>query len=799
MTSKKSFSHYISRLQERSVFRVAGIYAAAGFAVLQLADILLPAFELPEPLISYLAIAIVSGFPVMILVTWFSGSSSDETIANDAIEDTQTTASASHLTAIFSTAVIVAFLVSATGYFWIEQEEQTNANYEDALTQIGQLLDKGRYTDAFLIMRDLDASDDPRRDEYAERIVVPGRPKITEDGVHVSFRPYNKVEVEWTSIGKSPFTDTIPLPRGDLHLKLEAEGYADRELVAKNPGPLFQNSYYLTNIAQGKVHQSPITMATGDHVVKGFQLIPSSDQPVFLSGWSRDVLGRDISANTPEFLVQTYEVSNAQYKQFVSAGGYSNPQYWRDLKFVDEDRQLTFDEAMTKFVDQTGRPGPATWSLSSYGEGERDLPVGGISWYEAVAYARFRNLSLPTIYQWSRYALGPLEGIYPLAGAIEEASHFNAKAPAKVTEKIGLGPWGTFNTAGNVREWVWNDTSQGLGIIQGSSWESYGNYAQVVTAQRMGRHESYGVRLVDNLADSPDPSELASISLVYDDPYTNRDPVSDDAYAVMRVQFAAPDRSIESVKIERLQETDLWQVDEHQLAYTNGEELTVYIFSPVGKGPFRTVLFAPPGSAFRPGSLNRAAILSHVAQFEYILRGGRAVVMPIWANTYERYRTPAADPAEISTRQAQGALQWYLDAVNSINYIEDLPELANDKLTYLAISYGASVFGQLVTALEDRVTNSIFVSGGIVHTTHLNPLLDGINYLPQITKPVLMINGDQDHIFRWKESSLRSYELLGTPEKNKKLIRYSAGHISFSRDRLITDVSDWLDQYASKP
>ena len=55
---------------------------------------------------------------------------------------------------------------------------------------------------------------------------------------------------------------------------------------------------------------------------------------------------------------------------------------------------------MAHFRDATGRPGPATWDLGSYPDGQDEHPVAGVSWYEAAAYAKFAGKSLPTIYHW---------------------------------------------------------------------------------------------------------------------------------------------------------------------------------------------------------------------------------------------------------------------------------------------------------------------------------------------------------------------------------------------------------------
>ncbi len=88
-----------------------------------------------------------------------------------------------------------------------------------------------------------------------------------------------------------------------------------------------------------------------------------------------------------DFFIDKYEVTNKQYKKFINEGGYESPKYWEN-KFIKDGNILSWQEAMKLFVDQTGRPGPATWQASDYPDGKADYPVSGISWYEAAAYAR---------------------------------------------------------------------------------------------------------------------------------------------------------------------------------------------------------------------------------------------------------------------------------------------------------------------------------------------------------------------------------------------------------------------------
>jgi len=47
------------------------------------------------------------------------------------------------------------------------------------------------------------------------------------------------------------------------------------------------------------------------------------------------------------------------------------------------------------FRDQTGRPGPSTWQLSNYPEGQENYLVTGVKWYEVAAYADFVGKGLP--------------------------------------------------------------------------------------------------------------------------------------------------------------------------------------------------------------------------------------------------------------------------------------------------------------------------------------------------------------------------------------------------------------------
>jgi eukaryotic-like serine/threonine-protein kinase len=162
-----------------------------------------------------------------------------------------------------------------------------------------------------------------------------------------------------------------------------------------------------------------------------------------------------------DYWLDKYEVTSREFKEFVDAGGYRKREYWRN-PFVKDGRELSWERAMEEFRDTTGRPGASRWALGTFSDGQADFPVGGVSWFEADAYATFKGKSLPTVYHWRRAAdVGIFSDIYHL-------SNFGA-GPARVGSLRGLSPWGAYDMAGNVKEWCWNHADDRRYIL-GGGW-----------------------------------------------------------------------------------------------------------------------------------------------------------------------------------------------------------------------------------------------------------------------------------------------------------------------------------------
>ena len=84
------------------------------------------------------------------------------------------------------------------------------------------------------------------------------------------------------------------------------------------------------------------------------------------------------------------------------------------------------------------------------------------------------------------------------------------------------------------------------------------------------------------------------------------------------------------------------------------------------------------------------------------------------------------------------------------------------------------------------------VGGLMMQNTY--PEADVINFLPRMKSPYLMLNGKNDTFFPLETSQKPMFKLIGTAEKDKKMIIYEGGHL-VPRSDLIKETLVWFDRY----
>ena len=137
------------------------------------------------------------------------------------------------------------------------------------------------------------------------------------------------------------------------------------------------------------------------------------------------------------YYIDRYEVTNAEYKQFVDA----NPQWGKG--------QIPREYHDGYYLSH--------WNLNEFPSGKENYPVVYVSWYAAMAYAQWVKKRLPTEAEWEKAARGGLvDKIYPWGDEIDSTKANYYDTTEKELTPVGTYPengYGLYDMAGNVREW----------------------------------------------------------------------------------------------------------------------------------------------------------------------------------------------------------------------------------------------------------------------------------------------------------------------------------------------------------
>ncbi len=174
------------------------------------------------------------------------------------------------------------------------------------------------------------------------------------------------------------------------------------------------------------------------------------------------------------FYMDKYEVTNARYAACVDSGACTPPRSERSYIYA-----------------------------SYYGDTEFDnYPVMFVDWHQAKVYCEWRGADLPTEAQWEKSARGTDARTYPWGEGIDcNRANYTSSCVGDTSEagsyESGKSPYGIYDLAGNVWEWVddWYDAYPGstIGISdygtthkvpRGGFW--YGDEIDARSAERSG-------------------------------------------------------------------------------------------------------------------------------------------------------------------------------------------------------------------------------------------------------------------------------------------------------------------------
>jgi dienelactone hydrolase len=665
--------------------------------------------------------------------------------------------------AIAAVALVAAVL---PGAWFIRQNARTRWAREQALPQIDQLAEREQYMEAFALAQQAKQyiPNDPvwnRIDPVVSRKITV---QTTPEGAAVSYRPVGS-EGEWTRLGESPVKDAV-VPSAYLEWRFAKAGYVTAsDAVAAGPAP----SVTLL-----------MTLHTEAGTPPGMVYVTANDQPRIAI-----IAGLDHLPPQPvrNFWIDRHEVTNADYKRFVDAGGYRDRKYWT-APFADGGRVLTFEQAVARFTDSTGRPGPATWESGHFPEGQDDLPVTGVSWYEASSYAAFAGKALPTIFHWSRVA------DQRLSGFIAPHSNFGGRGPVKVGSIGALNRYGATDLAGNVKEWCWNRADGVKRYILGGAWDEPAYMFNDPDARSpFERAANFGFRLVKYSDDDTVARTGELVAFVARD-FTKEKPVGDDVFAAYRTLYEY-DKGELAVRAESADDSNPdWRVEKVSFAAAYGRErVPALVYLPKqGRPPYQAVVYFPGSNVMTA----RSSAQINARVFDWVIKSGRALIHPIYKSTFERGDEVTNDyPSETNTFR-EHVMAWAKDVRRSVDYLESRPDIDRDKIAYMGVSWGGAM-APVYLAVEPRFKAAVLIVPGY-YAQRSMPEVEAINFAPRVKIPVLMLNGRFDFFYPEEGTQIPMFRQLGTPEAQKRRVVYDTGH-NIPRPDLIRESLDWLDAH----
>ena len=168
------------------------------------------------------------------------------------------------------------------------------------------------------------------------------------------------------------------------------------------------------------------------------------------------------------FMIDKYEVTNAQYLKFIAATGHKEP----------------FNVYGTGSLFET--------------KGIENLPVVQVTWHDAADYCQWAGKRLPTEAEWEKAARGADGRSYPWGNKAPSARHVNFDRDWVAIGTLlpvgslpdGASPYGVHDMSGNAREWVQDWYAEDyyriapdrnpkgpetglLKVIRGGSWHSF--------------------------------------------------------------------------------------------------------------------------------------------------------------------------------------------------------------------------------------------------------------------------------------------------------------------------------------
>lgn len=737
--------------------QIVGGFIAVIFGVLQGIDWLFKKFEIDSFYFNIILVFLLLAFVISIIIYFIKRKKAKTT--NKKLEKK------SRVKLILS--IVLTGLVLLIFIYFFKKINSNQALVSEVIPELIEMYDSGKITESFLKSREL-------LDQYPNNEIIKSYfdksskyvyLKTDVDGVDVSVKYPS--DSTYFYLGKTPL-DSFVVPNlwGNLshklklvHNKIEYELNGNEWHNYRFPDPLIE-------------------------IPDGHKVFLGTDPWMFLQGINFE----DIKLKS--FSIDINEISNKVFQEFVDAGGYENPSFW-DFPFQVGNKIYDFNSSIKLFTDRYEKPGPANWSYGKFPSGLDNQPVTGISWFEARAYAKFKNLNLPNIFQWT-YASGIPENFMIVDQSVSINSNYNSTQLREITNSEGSYN-GLNNIGGNVKEWVLNpngDDKEKYSIMGGAYNESSYTFNNYYSLSPFDRSIGNGFRLSKNLTNNQsnlDNDIIPDFKRNFDD----LNDVSDEVFDVYKSQFEY-NKTLDSktTNFEVFQEGYTAQKFEMETTYESEEKLFGYvIYSNKFKDKYNPVIVYPNAGSIGTNTDDWLPV-QLLNQFKYLIDEGYAIIHPVYHNTYSREKTIKTFWASDKVDYKDAIIKIGQDYKRSLDYIESRNDFNFDNMSYFGYSWGSTTSNYLL-AIDDRIKSAVLCVGGLMLQKSKKEV-EAHYYVRRIKTPILHIIGKEDGIFGYEENYKPWKKLIGTPKNKLKLIELDdVGH-GLPWDTIIKHHSNWI-------
>lgn len=235
---------------------------------------------------------------------------------------------------------------------------------------------------------------------------------------------------------------TVPKPSGS---ELEAVVVESKDVAEATPPPITPSKDEMyTQRLTSMLNRDPVVTEYQPEIKEAKNVEPLQSEMVVVQGGefnrgsnegNRDEMPRHRIV-VESFALDVHPVTNEQFVRFLDFMGGEKDQNYNDLIRLKDSR-----------INRSG----GKLSIES---GYAKHPVVGVTWYGAVAYAKWVGKRLPTEAEWEIAARGGLENnLYPSGDTIEKnQANFFSSDTTKVMSYAPNG-YGLYDIVGNVYEW----------------------------------------------------------------------------------------------------------------------------------------------------------------------------------------------------------------------------------------------------------------------------------------------------------------------------------------------------------